>query len=133
MKGEVKKLLVGRKKLLQGANKDWLNLEDNLKIILQGATGIYRGEFHTNILTAENFKSNNISTKEKSPQTVLVKTQLKECHRWLKMVENYLGLIFSKGLFRKQKSPHAEGFHDFQEVNNLVAKFTQKGLGGTDE
>ncbi len=130
---DIKKIHVSRKKLLQETNKGWLSLEDNLKLILQGVMGAYRGEFNTDILTAENFKSNNIITKEKTTQTVLVKIKLKECHRWVKKWENYLEIIFSKGLYPKQKLPQVEKFPDFQEVKNSIAQFAQKGSGGTDE
>ncbi|MCK9426836.1 MAG: hypothetical protein M0Q21_12425 [Ignavibacteriaceae bacterium] len=112
MKVEIKKLPVSRKILLEEANNSYSNLADKPELAAQGITEAYKAGFKSDILAAENFKSDKEIKKEKAALTVLVKAKLKDCHKWLKKGENFLELTF------KQKSPQTAEYPDYQGAKN---------------
>ena len=107
MKSEIKKPPVSRKILLTEATKCHSNLADKPEMSGQGITEAFINQFKADILATGNFKTNKDIQKEKAAWTVLLKTKLKACKKWLTSGEFYLELAF------KPKSPQVAEYPDY--------------------
>ena len=143
MKIEIRKLPVSRKVLLTAAKNCHSNLTDKPEMSGQGITEAYINLFKADILAAGNFKTNKDIQKEKAAWTVLLKTKLKACKKWLTSGEFYLELAF------KPKSPQVAEYPDYLPAKNdavltsdaitsasnvltkYLTKVTEKGMPAT--
>jgi len=112
MKNEIPKLPVSRKVLLTVAKTCHSNLTGKPEMSGQGITEAYINLFKADILAAGNFKTNKDIQKEKAAWTVLLKTKLKACKKWLTSGEFYLELAF------KPKSPQVAEYPDYLPAKN---------------
>jgi len=143
MKSEIKKPPVSRKILLTEATKCHSNLADKPEMSGQGITEAFINQFKADILATGNFKTNKDIQKEKAAWTVLLKTKLKACKKWLTSGEFYLELAF------KPKSPQVAEYPDYVSAKknavltgdamtaaaNVLTKYltnvTEKGMPAT--
>ena len=143
MKSEIKKPPVSRKILLTEATKCHSNLADKPEMSGQGITEAFINQFKADILATGNFKTNKDIQKEKAAWTVLLKTKLKACKKWLTSGEFYLELAF------QPKSPQTAEYPDYVSAKknavltgdamtaaaNVLTKYltnvTEKGMPAT--
>jgi len=112
MKNEISRIPVSRKILLKAARDCHSNLADKPEMSAHGITAVFITQFMSDILAAENFKTSKDIQKEKAAWTVLLKSKLKACKKWLTSGEFYLELAF------KPKSPQVAEYPNYLPAKN---------------